>query len=300
MTLTFRILLILLVTLIFISPSGVSASTSPGMYTVTFHENGLPNATVWSVSEGQVAKYSNNSTISFLEPNGTYVFSFGHVNDYRPFPSNFTVHVTGRNLSFVVIWAPVLYSVTFVESGLQSGTFWNVTFGNETKYSSNSTIVFKVMNGTYDYSIPTVDGSASSTPNGTIKVNGEPTEVFVRFTLPVNFTFYEQGLPSGSKWSVFINGHLYSSSSPVITVTLPNETYNYAVILPSGYYVNPASGSVNFANSLILVKASSFVLYEIIIAILVILIAVFVTLYIRKRGMVKRNENHRDRPREEK
>lgn len=291
----FTVLFLLFIALILLTPASVSAASgSTGKYTVSFQETGLPNATNWSVSEGQVVKYSNNSTISFLEPNGTYVFSFGTVRDYKPFPSNFTVHVTGRNFSFVVVWVPVLYPVTFVESGLPSGTFWNVTLGNETKYTSNSTIEFNVMNGTYEYNIPIVNGIASSTSNGTIKVNGEPTKVFLRFTLPVNFTFYEQGLPAGSHWSVFINGHLYNSSSPILTVTLPNETYSYAVVLPLGYYANPSTGNVNSANSLILVRASSFLLYEIIIAILIVLIGVFLTIYIRNRKKVKRKKNKND------
>jgi hypothetical protein len=296
-----RILLLLFIALILLTPTGVYAAFSPaGKYSVTFQETGLPNATNWSVSEGQVAKYSNGSTISFLEPNGTYVFSFGIVRDYRPLPSNFTVHVTGRNLSFVVIWVPVLYPVTFVESGLPGGTFWNVTLGNETKYTSNSTVEFKVMNGTYTYNIPTVDAIASSISNGSIKVDGFPTKVFLRFVLPVNFTFYEQGLPTGSHWSVFINGHLYNSTSPIITVALPNETYSYVVVLPLGYYANPAEGSVNSTSSLILVRASSFLLYEIVIAVLIVLIAVFLTIYIRNRKKVKKKENHNDEPKEKK
>lgn len=236
----------------------------------------------WSVTEAGISKISNSSAITFSEPNGTYVFTFGGNHSYRPQPTNFTVRVNGHNISLVVVWFPVLYPVTFVETGLPGGAFWNVTLGNKSNYSSNSTIVFKVMNGTYDYSIPIVNGIASSTSNGTIKVSGAPTRVFVLFTLPVNFTFYERGLPTGSHWSVLINGHYYNSTSSIISVTLPNNTYSFVVVLPPGYYSTPTEGKVNYANNLVLVNVNSFLIYEIIISVLVLLIAVFLAIYIRR------------------
>ena len=258
-------------------------------YSVSFVEKGLPNGTLWSISVEGSAEFSNNSAIIFHVSNGSYHFIIGSVQNYRPLPNNFTVNVNGNNVSLVVIWVPILYPVTFVESGLPLGTFWNVTLGNETDYSSNSTIIFKVMNGTYGYSIPDVNGIASSISNGTIRVNGEPTKVFVTFAVPVNFTFLEQGLPSGSKWSVFINGAYHNSTSPIISVTLQNGTYSFAVMLPSGYYANPSSGEVNSEKNLEIIQASSPLIYEVIISILVLLIGLFVSFYYRNIRKVRRD-----------
>ena len=278
----FFIVAILLIPTLSYAQSGQSAS-----YGVTFVEKGLPNETHWSISVGGSAESSNNSTITFLEPDGSYNFIMGMVRDYRPLPSNFTVVVRGSNITLVVVWVPVLYPVTFVESGLPANTFWNVTLGNQTNYSSNSTITFKVMNGTYEYNVPDVNGVASSSPSGTIKVNGEPTKVFLQFTVPVNFTFIESGLPAGSKWSVFIDGSYHNSTSSIISFNLPNRTYSYLIILPSGYYAKQTQGLVDYSNNLVVVNASSSFIYEIVIAILAVLIVVLLFIYIRMRRRTK-------------
>ena len=286
------IVLLVFVVLTLLVPTLSYAQTGqPTDYGVTFTEKGLPNGTLWSISVAGSAEFSNNSTLIFRESNGSYHFIIGAVQNYTPLPNNFTVDVKGNNVSLVVIWVPVLYPVTFVESGLPADTFWNVTLGNETDNSSNSTITFKVMNGTYEYSIPDVNAIASSVSNGTIRVNGESTKVFVRFAIPVNFTFLEQGLPSGSKWSIFINGAYHNSTSPIISVTLPNGTYSFAVMLPSGYYASPSSGEVNSAKSLEIIKASSPLIYEIIISILIVLIGLFVFFYYRNIRKIKHAVN---------
>ena len=277
-------------------PASLSGQTSPtGHYTISFSEIGLPNGTQWFISIGTFTQYSNNSTILFSEPNGTYNFTMGGVKDYKPLPSTFKISVRGSNVSLVVVWVPVLYSVTFIESGLPSGTSWNVTLGNETSSIANSTIVFHVKNGTYNYEIPEVNGIASTNPNGTIRVDGEPTRVFVEFTLPVKFTFYEQGLPEGTRWSVFINGSYYNTTSSFILVSLSNGTYSYFVVVPPNYAANPAQGKINYSNNLVIIKATSFLIYEITIAILIILVGVFVTIYLRARGRVSTTKREQTR-----
>ena len=285
---TIRLISLAIIVSILVVPATlVNTAGNSENYTVTFHETGLPSGANWSVSQGISTIYSVNNTISFLEPNGSYNFVMGRVDGYRPLPSNFSVNVAGHNSSFVVIYVPVLYPVTFVESGLPANTFWNVTLGNQTNYSSNSTITFKVMNGTYEYSVLDVNGVASSSPSGTIKVNGEPTKVFLQFTVPVNFTFIESGLPAGSKWSVFIDGSYHNSTSSIISFNLPNRTYSYLIILPSGYYTKQTHGLVDYSNNLIVVNASSSFTYEIVIAILSVLIAVLSLIYIRMRRRTK-------------
>ena len=259
-------------------------------YIVTFHEVGLPNGANWSVSQGTSVEYSANTSINFSEPDGSYNFIMGKVNGYKPLPSNFTVNVQGHNTSFTVIYAPELYPVTFVETGLPPSTFWNVTLGNETNTSSDSAIGFKVMNGTYNYAIPSVKGIEASTPNGTISVNGSPTKVFVTFTGPVNFTFIEQGLPSGSLWSVWIDGSYHNSTSPEISVTLPNGSYNYVVELSSNYYANPSSGRVNWSENVVFVTISSYLYYEFIIGTLVVITALSLMVYLKTRKKLKRGK----------
>ena len=269
------------------SPNGQTITSDH--YNITLRETGLPNDTRWFASIGTITQYSNNSTISFYEPNGTYNITIGGNNDYKPLPNTFKLTVRGSNVSQVIVWVPVLYSVTFIESGLPIGTFWNVTLGNETSTTANSTIVFRVKNGTYNYEIPEVNGIISTSPNGTIKVNGEQTKVFVEFTLATKFTFYEQGLPAGSRWSVFINDSYYNTTSSFISVTLSNGTYSYFVVVPPNYNANPSQGEINYSNNLVIIKVTSFLIYEEVIAILIVLVGVFVTVYLRAR----RGENTR-------
>lgn len=266
-------------------------TTTSDHYKITLIETGLPNDTRWFASIGTFTQYSNNGTISFYESNGTYNITIGGNNDYKPLPNTFKLTVRGSNVSQVIVWVPVLYSVTFIESGLPSGTFWNVTLGNDTNVTSNITITFHVKNGTYNYSIPDVIGIASSTPNGTITVKGGPTKVFVEFTLPVTFTFYEQGLPSGAMWSIFINGSYYNTTSSHISVTLSNGTYSYLVVVPPNYNVNPTHGKVNYSDNLVFINATSLLIYEVAIAVLILLVGIFTSIYLRARKRINSRKN---------
>ena len=270
-------------------------SGSDHYYSISFRETGLPNETQWSVSVLGSTQHSRNSSLTILEPNGTYIFTIGGDKNYRPLPENFSVSVQGHNVSLVVVWVPVLYPVTFVETGLPAGTFWNVSLGNETNISSNSFIIFMVMNGTYNYYIPNINNIASSPSNGTILINGEQAKIFVTFTAPINFTFFENGLPAGAKWSIYISGSYHNSTSSLISVTLPNGTYSFAVLLPSGYYAAPVQGSVNWMNNIVFIKASSPLFYEKIIAALVVLIFVLLIIYIRIRRRTKQFLNAGDK-----
>ncbi len=62
-------------------------------------------------------------------------------------------------------------SVSFVASGLQSGTSWSVTFDSYTQTSNSDTITFKVSNGTYNFRISSPEGYVASPNSGTITVD---------------------------------------------------------------------------------------------------------------------------------
>ena len=55
-------------------------------------------------------------------------------------------------------------------------------------------------------------------------------------------TFTEAGLPSGTQWSVYINGATHYSTGTSLSVTVPEGTYSYS-ISSSGYDVSPSSGT---------------------------------------------------------
>ena len=144
------------------------------------------------------------------------------------------------------------YSVTFTESGLPSGTTWyvNLTESNGTHYDSGSitgsSYTIKLSNGTYSYTIATMDKTYSPSPSsGTFTVNGaslSESVVFSKVTYLVTFT--ESGLPSGTTWSVTLNGTTKSSTADTITFSVPNGTYSYSIGAVSGYTVSNSNGSV--------------------------------------------------------
>ena len=59
-----------------------------------------------------------------------------------------------------------------------------------------------------------------------------------------NLSFVENGLPSGTSWSVNLGGTLQSSTTSTIAFSEPNGTYSYTVASVTGYTSSPSSGSI--------------------------------------------------------
>jgi len=82
--------------------------------------------------------------------------------------------------------SPTYYSVNFTEVGLPPGITWNVTLNGVTKASSNSSIIFTVPNGEYNYSVASpilVNGVeyVATEPTGTVTVNNANVTVTVQY-----------------------------------------------------------------------------------------------------------------------
>ncbi len=159
--------------------------------------------------------------------------------------------------------APKEYTITFTESGLPQGTQWSITLNNEvTESSSGNSIVFYVNNGTYDFSVSSINGYSASPSSGSVTVNGENVTVPISFTAETHsVTFTETGLPPGTKWSVTltftvtIKGTSHTSSwtesstaNKIVFNNLINWQYGYAVS-SNGYVASPSSGSVSVSNN---------------------------------------------------
>lgn len=188
-----------------VNGSAVSVAVTyavPAVYNVTFSETGLPNATYWSASVfgfgwgGFGFDYSNASTISFSEVNGVYWYHIAPVwtstGVYQPAPSAGNVTVNGSSVQVSVTFTLVAFTnVTFVETGLPTGTNWSVGlvglgWGNYTQgMSSNSSITLNRPPGTYWYYVGPVwnaTGVFTASPDfGNVTLSGT--------TLVVNVTF---------------------------------------------------------------------------------------------------------------
>jgi len=146
-----------------------------------------------------------------------------------------------------------MYTVTFTETGLPSGTTWSVTLNGTTVPSTSATIVFSEANGTYAYTVVAISGYTVNPSSGTMTVTGAGVVQSVTFTAqgPTTYavTFTETGLPTGTSWSVSLNGATDSSTSNAITFSEPNGPFQYTVGSVGGYTANPASGTVTVAGA---------------------------------------------------
>ncbi len=138
-----------------------------------------------------------------------------------------------------------LYSVVFTESGLPSGTEWWVNLTNGQSFNSTATtITFNEVNGTYSYSVATINKSWSS-GGGSFTVNGSSLSQSVTFTeVTYHVTLTESGLPSGTSWSVTLNGKTSSYSTASAVFALQNGTYTFEIGNVSGYSVSQSSLTV--------------------------------------------------------
>ncbi len=114
--------------------------------------------------------------------------------------------------------------------------------------------MFQETNGTYVFTIKSINGYSISPTTGTILVNGKNVNNQINFTvLTYNVTFTENGLSSGTTWAVMLNGKAFngesinktlSSSTNTMTFNVPNGTYSYIIQGISGYKASNYSGSI--------------------------------------------------------
>ncbi|NNN17392.1 MAG: DUF3494 domain-containing protein [Thermoplasmata archaeon] len=83
------------------------ASTNSTTSAVNFEEHGLPTATNWSVTLAGSSQFSLANSISFTEPNGSYLYLVGSVSGFVATPSSGTIVVLGAALTQTIAFAPV-------------------------------------------------------------------------------------------------------------------------------------------------------------------------------------------------
>ncbi len=243
-------------------------------YIAEFVETGLAHGTNWTVSvvgngHGQEAAderqtaTSNTSTMNFTLPNATYHYTVAKVagSFFTNGTQRGTFVIDGASPSpIVVTWiTPPTYALTFVESGLPTGTNWSVAvagFGGthiaEVASATGSSIVFALPNGTYHYTIAEVLGFVvSGSIHGGVVITEAAVSVDVTFEQVAEGAFYpiafeENGLPSGHHWAVTVVathtfGHsrseTQSSTTTTVDVLLQNGTYRYGVHAVQGYTI---------------------------------------------------------------
>lgn len=220
-------------------------------YPVNFTETGLPSGTSWSVTLNGTLLHSTGTSVATVEPNGTYPYTVGAVAGYGATPASGSVTVGGTSVSVAITFSPVpspRYAVTFTENGLPSGTLWSVSLSGSANDSTGSSISFHEPNGTYAFTVGAVPGYSASPASSTVIVVGGPQSVSITFApaVPPRYalTFAETGLPSGTNWSVTVNGTTRSSTTPTIEFDLPNGSAAFTVVGISGYAATPSAGAI--------------------------------------------------------
>ncbi|MGP6220767.1 thermopsin family protease, partial [Caldiplasma sukawensis] len=129
---------------------------------------------------------------------------------------------------------PFTSNLEFMEKGLKSGTMWSVEVNGVDLQSSTSSVCETVVNGYYTYVGMNVPGY-SGMNMGTVTLN-ESKVVVLTYMKEYNLTFMEKGLPSGTKWSVTLNGMtMYSTTSMIMFTNLTAGNYTYTAMGMKGY-----------------------------------------------------------------
>ncbi len=255
----------------------------PPTFTVRFNESGLPPGTLWSVDLNGATHNSSGSSIAFAEPNGTGPFSVPNVPGWRAAPTSGIVTVNGADVGPVnIAFTPVTYLVTIEEVGLPSGTNWSVSLGATTRSSGSSGIGFELPNGSYPVYPWDVQGFESHPNETQLTVHGAPVRLGVTYEPPTagtyRVTFVQTGQPFPIDWQIQMGPLLPGTDGagsvvqggpgPTHTLPLgiqgvPNGTYVWTVLRPSGpgapppsYYPFPSRGTVVVNGSSVVVHVT--------------------------------------------
>ena len=215
------------------SPVNIYVKFKSLEYNITFIESGLYNGTLWYVNLSNKESFSSNTnTISFMELNGTYNFNVSKTNQYKITEnSSGTITISGNNQTVNVEYAPVLYRVTFTESGLTYRNRWYVNLTDGQSFNSTGTsISINEINGTYDYSITALNRYQITPSSGEINITGTDKAISITFKPFYKIIFSETGLNDGQTWYINLTtGASYQSSGDTIQFYETNATYYYSI-----------------------------------------------------------------------
>ncbi len=169
-------------------------SPPPQKVLVNVQETGLPTGTSWTAYVGGSPVSGSTATLTIeVAANSTYDYQATAtvpLSIYSAAPGKFSVQASTYDL--VVAFHPVLYTVTFSETGLAGGTSWSVVVNGQTYPSSGTTVTVQLTNGSYTYAFNTVSGYAlpATGASGTGTVNGAAGGVATTYTASTSSTAY--------------------------------------------------------------------------------------------------------------
>jgi hypothetical protein len=213
----------------------------------TFLESGLPAGTPWTVVfNGTVYSSTSNSitivsTVGALTP---YAYSIPTVLNYESSPTRGNGTLGSGTVAVDITFTIPTFPLTFTESGLAAGTIWGVNVDGVAHTSTSGALSLTLPNDTYAYSVTPVAGYLVSPGAGDVALDGVSRTVALVFTMfTYNVTVIENGLASGTAWSLMVDGNMSAASGPSLAVHLANGSYPFTVAPVNGYTSNPARGT---------------------------------------------------------
>jgi len=226
--------------------------TAAPTYEVLFTETGLPVGTLWSItlyppSRIETTTNSTTATLTIDVPNGTFYY-YPAARHYLATPTESSFEMEGSEIYANVSFTQ-LDQVTFEESGLPSGTFWDVYFNYAYVGNYSSTIVQYAPAGDYEFYAYAVGGFEPNVTQGPVDLTSAGAVVQLSFVDPTEptyaVTFTESGLPSLTNWSVSVDDYAEWTTGTSLRFTEPNGSFDFTASSTTGAIANPASGLVN-------------------------------------------------------
>jgi hypothetical protein len=104
------------------------------------------------------------------------------------------------------------------------------------------------VNGTYDYTVAGAGSYAPTPASGALVVNGANITESIAFATPSTtmyvVSFNENGLPTGTAWTVTLAGTPGTSHTSSIAFSERNGTYNFTVTAVGGLSPSPAASKI--------------------------------------------------------
>jgi YVTN family beta-propeller protein len=237
----------------------MSSAWIPPTVQLTFAESGLPAGIPWTVTLGHSGMDNATVVSSRSEISIGVSWLWYYASDYSYWipPTHGYVATPpsgsepmGTSIVVNVSFAPIsgTYAVVFAEAGLPIDTRWSVDLNGTLNSSVSPSNSFRLTNGTnYPFTVAGLSHFAPTPSAGTVSVAGSDVTTTVQFGPITWFSvwFNETGLPTGTSWSLVLNGTVIVSSSAAISFQEPRGTYAYSVGSVAGYSASPSSGSVS-------------------------------------------------------
>lgn len=156
-------------------------------YTVSFVEYGLPTGTGWAVSVNGSTVTGTQSTLTIPLPNGTYSYALLGVSGFllsssSPSRALGNFSIVGAVPTSIFLFVPFVWNLSILETGLPSGTQWEVAIGFLTVLSLTTALTFSLANGSYNFTVMPIPGYNATPGAGSLVVLGAPSPVHIAFT----------------------------------------------------------------------------------------------------------------------